>query len=171
MIFRKEESKRESILRTSEEMLKEMILDITSNVEDVFNRVEYYNRKYQKWSDMIRNVNLTVTYDTKKQKPAVFIYVEDKYYKTRVEIIFNQTGKEIIEMNTNVKQKELQKERDYVHVEVPIYMEETAGMTNVELYDIIKSTCSESINKQVAWIEEYEYPQNGFRKFKVYLDE
>lgn len=170
MILREEREKLEVIIK-SDLILQEMMLDLLDSKEDLFNRMNYFKRKYQKYSDVIRDVNLSIGYNEEKTSPMVTLYVADKYTKTRIQLTYSQDGREIIETNITKKEMKGKENKNFITVEVPLYHEDTMKLSNPELYRYIVDNLDEVFQDKFQYLEETDYPYNGYRIFKIYLSE
>lgn len=169
MLIREEKKKLEMMIE-SDIILKQIVLDVYSVKEDVFNRLDYYTRKYQKYSDLKRDVNLSVGFNANKSRPCVFIYVADKYFKSKIELEYSYDGREITNHIITMKEKK-EKKKNFINIEIPIYLETTKSMTNTMLYAMIKNSVSENMNVEVLSVQESGYPVDGVRNFKVFINE
>lgn len=169
MLIREERKRMQSLIE-SDIILKQILLDVYTVKEDVFNRLDYYTKKYQKYSNLKRDVNLSVGFNANKSRPCVFIYVADKYFKSRIELEYSYDGREITNHSVIMKEKK-RKEKNFVNVEIPVYSEQTKHYTNTQLFEMIKDSVEMTLDLKVVNLQEQGYPLDGVRNFKVFLGE
>src|SRR5690554_2539319 len=164
-----EETKQE-IKHETVKIIETILVEIDAAREDVFNRMEYFSRKYQKYSDITRDVNVSISYNVEKKKPQVVIYCADKFSRTRITLLYSLDGKDIVEKIVEIKEK--MKDAEFITVNTPLYSEDFSNLTNRELRMHIADAAIKELG-DVEILEVMEvggYPTNNNRVFKVYYE-
>jgi len=79
-----------------ENKYKEIEQDIITNQRDIFNLLNYYSRKYAKYSDRLNDVNTGLFIDD-LYRPVLQIFLRNKTGYIRTRLVFNKEGNKIID--------------------------------------------------------------------------
>ena len=137
--------------------------DLENNQDELFNRIEYYTRKYR--GDILNDINVGLFLDD-HLRPTAQIYVANKTGIIKHLLIFNSSGKTIIKQETPINTFKMKRVKIY-EFDHKLY----EGKTVDELIKAAKFALLDA--EEAGDVNEIEavkhYPVNGFMRVELFL--